>query len=184
MPIPTIRPATEPDLPALRRLLAETWHATYNALLGPDHVTEITDAWHAIPVLRGQIDQSGSAFLVAEQNGMLVGHVHTREEPGGLVYLGRLYVHPGHQRHGTGRRLPRTALDRHPTATRVWLRVAAENTQAVAFYHREGFAIVNETTDRKGLRELRMERDLRAWPSCSGTGPDDPQGVTWLTPSP
>lgn len=157
---PTIRPATEADVPAVRRLLVETWHATYDAIFGSAHVTEITNAWHATPILRAQIDEPGCSFLIAEQTGAIVGHINTREQPGHVLYLGRLYVHPTAQRQGIGQRLLKVALERHPAATCVWLTVAAANAPAIAFYHREGFTVVGETTEPDGHCTLRMERPL------------------------
>lgn len=160
-PIPTIRLATEADLPAVRRLLVETWHATFDSLLGPARVTGITNAWHAIPALRAQIDQPGCSFLVAELDGELIGHTSTHEQPDQWLYIGRLYVHPTHQRRGLGKQLLAAALACHPGSTRAWLRVAADNHPAVAFYQREGFATAHETTDPDGLRELRMEKPIQ-----------------------
>ena len=157
---PTIRPATEADVPAVRRLLAETWHATYDAILGPDRVTDITNARHAIPVLRTQINEPNCAFLIAELAGAIVGHINTREQPDHALYLGRLYVHPVSQRQGIGQRLLDAALTRHPTASRVWLTVAVDNGPAIAFYHRQGFHIVGEATEPDGHRVLRMERSM------------------------
>jgi ribosomal protein S18 acetylase RimI-like enzyme len=120
-------------VPAVRRLLVETWHATYDATLGAGRVTEITNTRHAIPVLHVQIEEPGCCFLIAEQAGAIVGHINTREQPEHTLYLGRLYVHPTSQRQGIGRCLLRAALGRHPTATRVWLTVAADNAPAIAF---------------------------------------------------
>ena len=39
-----MRTASERDLDAMRALLVETWHATYDAIYGVDRVTAITDA--------------------------------------------------------------------------------------------------------------------------------------------
>ncbi len=47
-----VRTASERDLVAIRALLVETWHATYDAIYGAAKVTEITDEWHSIASLR------------------------------------------------------------------------------------------------------------------------------------
>ena len=52
-----LRPAAADDLPAVRALLVETWHDTYDALLGAQRVTEITTDWHSIKNLRRQLGQ-------------------------------------------------------------------------------------------------------------------------------
>jgi hypothetical protein len=46
-----IRSAREDDLADVRDLLVETWHDTYNALLGAEKVTRITDEWHSVESL-------------------------------------------------------------------------------------------------------------------------------------
>jgi hypothetical protein len=40
-----VRTAGERDLAAVRDLLVETWHATYDSIYGAERVTEITDEW-------------------------------------------------------------------------------------------------------------------------------------------
>lgn len=47
-----VRTASERDLVAIRALLVETWHATYDAIYGAAKETEITDEWHSIASLR------------------------------------------------------------------------------------------------------------------------------------
>src|SRR3954453_17756390 len=60
-----ILPAGAADLPEVRDLLVETWHATYDSILGPEQVTAITDDWHSLPALARGLDRPGHRFLVA-----------------------------------------------------------------------------------------------------------------------
>lgn len=53
-----IRHAVLQDAEDTRRVLVETWHDTYDPLLGSEKVTEITDRWHAVDVLTQQIGSS------------------------------------------------------------------------------------------------------------------------------
>ena len=69
-----IRAAEPRDLEAVRALLVETWHDTYDPLLGVDKVTEITNSWHSIDALRPQLALPDCSFLVAEEGGRIVGH--------------------------------------------------------------------------------------------------------------
>lgn len=155
-----IRPAAREDAEGTRRILAETWHDTYDFLIGSEKAAEITGRWHAIEVLREQIGSPAASFLVAERLGRLVGHAFARESQPGVLSLSRLYVLPPCQRRGVGARLLRAVSERHPRATRMHLDVEAENGKGVAFYRRHGFAVVGETTG-EGLRSLRMEKALR-----------------------
>ena len=46
-----IRDALAADLPAVRSLLVETWHDTYDGIYGWQRVAEITNAWHSLDAL-------------------------------------------------------------------------------------------------------------------------------------
>lgn len=157
---PLIRPAVPRDAEGTRRVLVETWHDTYDLLLGPEKVTEITGRWHAIETLAEQIGSPGASFLVAEHLDRLIGHAFAREAQPGVLFLSRLYVLPPGQRRGVGARLMGAVVERHPGAARMRLNVEAENVKGVAFYHRHGFVVVGERAE-EGLCSLRMERLLR-----------------------
>lgn len=162
----SIRPGTASDLDAVRALLHETWHQVYDQILGPDHVDEVTARWHARPLLAGQLERPNSSFLVACQHERVIAHGFAYlREPATLV-ISRLYVLPSHQGRGIGLRLLCALQERHPDARTLRLFVAAGNPRAVAFYRREGFAVVEEGTE-EGARVLHMEKRLisNSWTS-------------------
>ena len=57
-----IRPAAPADLPAVRALLVETWHDTYDALLGAERVTEELSA--KLGIKPGETDPTGTFTLI------------------------------------------------------------------------------------------------------------------------
>jgi len=136
----TIRRAEADDLQAVRALLAETWHDTYDAIMGADWVSEVSGRWHAVENLGRQLLAEGSSFLVAIDQGKVIGHIlaDAREAP--LLVISRLYVHPAHQRGGVGGRLLDAALAEHPDCDTLRLEVEAQNEKGVAFYRRAGFS--------------------------------------------
>ena len=142
-----IRTATRADVPAIKHVLATTWHATYDAIDGPEAVARITDVWHAESVLEGQLDQPGSCFLVAETGTVgIVGTALARRPMGAAtVELSRLYILPAYQGAGLGRRLLAAALAPFAGARSVTLEVAPENAGAIAFYVRQGFVPAGRT---------------------------------------
>jgi ribosomal protein S18 acetylase RimI-like enzyme len=141
-----IRPATLADLPAIRDVLVTTWHATYDHIDGPEAVTRITDVWHALDVLRPQIEQPGSCFLVATTAaGDIIATSLALLRPDGTVSLSRLYILPEFQRGGLGSRLLAATLAPFAAAKTVTLEVAPENASAIAFYERHGFTHVAAT---------------------------------------
>ena len=50
-----VRSAGERDLAAVRALLVETWHATYDAIYGAERVAAITDSWHSMGSLKARL---------------------------------------------------------------------------------------------------------------------------------
>ncbi len=134
-----IRDVAAADIPAVRDVLVATWHATYDATLGRDKVAEVVASWHSVPRLTTQIGQPETAFLLAERDGRVIGTAHADRREDGSVRLGRLYVLPGEQGTGIGRRLLEAALARFPGSDRTWLEVEPSNGAAIAFYERQGF---------------------------------------------
>ena len=154
-----IRQAISDDLADVRDLLVETWHDTYDGLLGAETVTRITDEWHSVEALSRQLDLPDTAFLVAETDSRLVGHVfaNARELP--VLVIARLYVRPSCQRRGIGKALLDAAVACYPRARTIQLYVEADNPKGNAFYRREGFRPAGEVF-QTGIRHIRMEKNL------------------------
>lgn len=155
-----IRNAVASDIPAVSTLLIETWHDTYDALLGRDKVDEITRLWHAPAVLQQQLQQRGTCFLVAESaDREITGHAFAHAWNLPILNVARLYVRPGWQRQGIGNRFLDRLIALYPAADKLCLSVEKGNIKAVAFYLRQGFGIVDETME-DGSTILLMEKPL------------------------
>jgi len=153
-----VRRGTAADLEPVRALLRETWHDTYDALIGRDRVIELTGRWHARAALAAQLAAPDTAFLVAERAGRLVGHACATLKPPTLR-LGRLYVRPGCQRQGVGRRLLAAAIAAFPDAGAVVAAVEPANRRARAFYAGQGFVARGETVE-DGAVMLTLEKPI------------------------
>ncbi len=158
-PLETIRPAVVEDAEAVRVLLRATWRASYGAILGIDKVDEITSRWHAVDVLRRQIEDPVDRFLVAEREGEILGHAAAAARGDGELRLGRLYVSPTHQGRGIGARLLEAALEGWPGCAFVTLEVEEANVRAIGFYKRQGLTVLGEEIE-DGRKQLRMGRRL------------------------
>lgn len=154
----TITAAVIADAPAIQRLLRDTWHDTYDALIGRAKVDDITTRWHAVPVLERQIGDAGNTFLVARQEGVVVGHALAHRD-GRTIVLERLYVLPAAQRRGVGTGLIEALTARFGEARRMSVAVARDNAKGVAFYLGRGF-IPGESFDEDGIPHLGMEMVL------------------------
>ena len=159
-----IRACIEADLPAVRTLLRATWHATYDAIYGPEKVQEISDRWHGLAALRRGLAIPRSAFLVAEDDRRIVATSLAFTGPDGqCIRLSRLYVHPSSQRRGFGRALLAASIEGFPAARSIELEVEPENLQAITFYRSVGFSVTGEGDDcggQAGYPHLIMSKTL------------------------
>lgn len=135
---------------AVSQLLAATWHDTYDAIYGGDKVAEINAERHDPATLRARLDDAGSAFLVAETQGMLSGLAFARRE-GDAVKLHQLYVAVDAQGNGIGAALFDAVLGRFADARRIVLEVEPQNTRAIAFYERAGVVPAGRTEACAGI---------------------------------
>jgi ribosomal protein S18 acetylase RimI-like enzyme len=154
-----IRPAAAVDIQQVRQILVETWHDTYDAIIGHDRVAEITGQWHAPELLAKQLQSPGTSFLVAAHESELVGHAFANSPQPPIVLLLRLYVLPRWQRRGIGSRLLDAVIQAYPGSTALRLSVEADNLKGVSFYRTHGFQLRREQVE-EGLKVLRMEKML------------------------
>jgi ribosomal protein S18 acetylase RimI-like enzyme len=143
-----VRTAGERDLEAIRALLVETWHATYDGIYGAAKVTEITDDWHSIASLRRRLSRPNSEFLVAD-DGKRIGGMSFAEadEAGSTVTLKQLYVLPAFQGRGIGSMLLDEVIESFAEAKLMRLEVEEANDKAIAFYVAQGFARTGRTAN-------------------------------------
>jgi ribosomal protein S18 acetylase RimI-like enzyme len=156
-----IRPVTPSDVAAVRRVLVETWHATYDAVLGAERVAEITGTWHSLGNLAAQVDRPAEVFLLAEAGDAIVATASVVRQAEG-ARLGRLYVLPTFQGQGIGRALMDEALRLAGDPDPVTLEVEPTNAPAIRFYEMAGFRIIDRTgacgAPDSGVAALVMER--------------------------
>lgn len=158
-----VRTASERDLEAVRSLLVETWHATYDGIYGADKVTEITDDWHSPKSLAARLTRPNSEFLVADDGEQIGGMAFAAaDETGKTVMLHQLYVLPRFQGRGVGGMLLEEVLDCFPDAELFRLEVEEANLRAIEFYRGYGFAEAGRTgncgADQSGIPALLFER--------------------------
>ena len=160
-----VRTASERDLDAIRALLVETWHATYDGIYGAAKVTEITDEWHSIAALKRRLVQPNADFLVADDGKRLGGMAYAAAEAGGkTVMLHQLYVLPELQGHGIGGMLLDEIIESFPDAELFRLEVEQANTKAIGFYMSQGFLQTSRTencgAENSSLPALIFERSV------------------------
>lgn len=160
-----VRTASERDLEAIKALLAETWHATYDAIYGVERVNEISAEWHSLAALKARLTKPNSEFLVADDGKAIAGMAFAAATTDAkVVMLHQLYVRPGNQRAGIGRMLLEEIEQSFPEARTLRLEVEEANGSAVGFYKANGFAQAGATAncgaEQSGIPALVFEKRL------------------------
>lgn len=105
-------------------------------------------------------------FFVAEQDGRLVGAVHTSID-GVTGYFGMLSVDPSLQRGGVGRALLSAAEDhcRKAGCTRMTMSTGEDRTELIPYYERVGYRVTSiepssSPAFKRPIRIVKMAKDL------------------------
>lgn len=162
-----VRTASERDLQAVRELLVETWHATYDSIYGFERVTAITADWHSLEALKRRLDRPNAEFLVADDGKLLGGMAYAAVDAAGTsVMLHQLYVRPAFQGRGVGGMLLDEIIESFPDATLFKLEVEEANARAIGFYLSQGFVQAGRTAncgaEQSGVPALLFERKAGA----------------------
>jgi ribosomal protein S18 acetylase RimI-like enzyme len=152
-----IRAAVEDDVPALQRILRNSWLATW----APELKFETVQRFAAEDSAGHYAVDKWREFMVAEEGGTLLGMFHVE---GG--HLHAIHLDPKQRRRHVGSRLmdaveQRIALN-HAEAT---LEVRAFNTGAIAFYKQRGWvqrgAAYSDSECGEPCETLEMVKVLR-----------------------
>ncbi|PCR91724.1 GNAT family N-acetyltransferase [Natrinema ejinorense] len=150
-----IRPATREDRDRIRAVARETWHATYDELEA-DTIDETIDEWYGDEALETALSKPGTAFLVAERGGEIVGFTHgvVTEDEGDVL---RMSVHPDHQGEGIGTALYERLREdlRDFNMERMRAIDLASNEGGRKFYEDHGFEPTDEDNVEIGGEQRR-----------------------------
>lgn len=155
-PIPTLRPASPADLPALAALEARLFEG---------------DAWSP-DTLAADLAAPGRWWCVAEQEGMVVGY-SALAVAGDVADLLRIGVDAGVRRTGVASLLldAAVAAARGRGADRLLLEVSDANRGAVSFYAARGFAQIDARPAYYRDRSAALVLRRGLGPACGGRTP-------------
>ena len=150
-----IRPATSGDREAIRNVARETWHDTYDELES-ETIDETIDEWYGDEALKTALSKPGTAFLIAEKDGDLVGFTHgvVSQEEGDVL---RMSVHPDHQGEGIGTALYERLREDLQDFNMERMRAIdlASNDGGREFYEEHGFEPTDEDNVEIGGEQRR-----------------------------
>jgi ribosomal protein S18 acetylase RimI-like enzyme len=158
------RRADVKDIPLLRRLADEIWHAHYPGIISIEQIDYMLGRMYAPETIEREMGE-GTVWELILLNDQAVGYL-SYGPAGPVLKLHKLYVHTGH--HGQG--LGRAALARVRTAAQaagascVRLFVNKRNLKAVRAYEHAGFRVAESVVTDFGsgfvMDDYRMELAL------------------------
>ena len=141
----TIRRWIQADLPSIQNLLLETWLDAYTSFIPREDVVGYLHTQYSLTKLEGLVADPDVTGLVAELDGAVAGYAKFfHDRPQQRFYVHQLYILPDKQGHGLGHRLMAAAevRARELGADRIWLGVMVKNTQAVDWYQKMGYTVM------------------------------------------
>lgn len=152
-----VRSAVPDDVPLIREIAREAWHAAYDDIVGREAVEDQVDEWYAPEEVRAGIRRADS-YVVVERDGVPVGYAFATVDgdDSEAATLGAIYVRPERWGEGVGTRLLARVADDLAAAgaERLSASVLADNGVGLSFYERLGFRIDERGTTTVGRREV------------------------------
>jgi len=138
-----IRAMTEQDVPAVSKLLGESWRRTYGPILGDEVTARISDEHHAPERITAELaDDNRMSFVAERADGSIAGYAMAEMDPAGDVMLDRLHIDRNEFGTGLAADLLHAVLAAHAGVPSIALEVVEGNDRALAFYRKHGFEVV------------------------------------------
>lgn len=139
-----LRKITKNEIPAVRKLAHEIWNEHYIKILSQDQIDYMLDLFYSTQKIESEIDKGiiWEMFVVDEEP---VGYLVCKTEQS-KIYISKIYLKAKTRGQGLGKlllnRAIELALQNHKKS--IYLNVNKNNTDAIAFYKRNGFVKVDE----------------------------------------
>ena len=154
-----IRTGTSRDNARLAVFGAQTFCDSYAADTRPEDLAAYVAVSFGPKVQAAELAEPGSVFLIAEDNGQIVGYARLKEDPPPTAVTGkspieleRIYTSKAWIGKGAGSALMKACINEANKrgCDVIWLGVWERNTRAQLFYQKWGFTEVGTQTFRMG----------------------------------
>ncbi|MDO9229003.1 MAG: GNAT family N-acetyltransferase [Syntrophales bacterium] len=148
-----IRPWRMEDLPAVRRILWESWMAAYSAFVPEEDLRAYHEETYRIESLTHLYESPFVHGFIGEADGEAAGFARTQfNKSENRLFLASLYLLPDFQWKGIGGRLLRAAEEKALVYNLgdLWVGVMVQNEAARRWYEKRGFRFVREEPFRMG----------------------------------
>jgi len=148
-----IRPWQKDDFAAVRRILWESWIASYSSFIPEEDLRAYFEATYRIDSLSRLHDASFVDGFIGEADGEAGGYARVQfQKNEDRLYLASLYILPAFQGKGIGGGLLRAAEGKalFRGLKELWVGVMVKNEAAGRWYERRGFRFVKEEPFQMG----------------------------------
>jgi ribosomal protein S18 acetylase RimI-like enzyme len=151
--IPEIRALRETDIPALRTLATEIWHAHYPGIISVAQIEYMLAERYTEAVIRSELEQRDLWWDVLMLDGGMMGYTsYFLMDSPDTMKIDKLYLHPRVHRQGYGGRLITHVLgiSAGRGCKNLTLAVNRHNESAIAAYHKHGFQKAGTSVSENG----------------------------------
>ncbi len=124
------------------------WPQTFKEILSPAQIQYMMHWMYSDESLQTQMDLKKHCFFLAKENDDFLGYLSIQHncEQSGKTKIHKIYLLPGQQKKGIGKKLIETAEKeaRKHNETAIYLNVNKHNANAIGFYRKNGFSLVKE----------------------------------------
>ncbi|WP_425453235.1 N-acetyltransferase family protein [Cohnella lupini] len=142
--------ASHADTQQIREVAFETWTAAYRESLSIDFINNYLNKAFSISKIRqlidGDIVLGKSSFLVAEESNQIIGYAQLIQLSEAKYDLYRIYIKPGSQKQGIGTKFLSEFIKIMKSEDALTVTVKKDNVIGRAFYSKNGFKEVEEST--------------------------------------
>jgi ribosomal protein S18 acetylase RimI-like enzyme len=142
-----IRPWVLEDLPAVRRILWESWVSAYGPFIPLEDLRRYHEETYRMSALIRLFESVQVHGFIGAADGETAGFARTQfHRNENRLYLASLYLLPGCQRRGIGGRLLAAAEEqaRIQNLDRIWVGVMVQNEAAWRWYDKRGFRFIRQ----------------------------------------
>ena len=169
----TIREANTDDIELLQQISRQTFSEAFSAMNTAENMRRYLDESFATGKLQQELADKGAMFWVAEAAGRVVAYLklnhgssQTELNDPKALEIERIYVLKEWQGKNIGQTLYKKALEiaRDLEVNYVWLGVWEDNTNAIQFYQKNGFAAFDKHVFKLGNEEqtdIMMKLELK-----------------------
>lgn len=143
----TTQRATTNHIQLIHDMAQVVFRDTYRDILSPEQMEYMMEWMYSIDSLRRQIEEDGHVYYIGYYDDKPCGYISVEQQGDDLFHLQKIYVMPGFQGKGIGKKLFDKAIEYiksiHPTPCTMELNVN-RNNKALQFYEHLGMKKVNK----------------------------------------